>query len=59
MMWICPFGYKCKLGALTIGIDALATTLPAHIHVYLEDRETEYIYPHWLSKIILSQLLQT
>ena len=37
---VVPLGINAKLGALTIGIDALATTLPAEIHVYLEDRET-------------------
>ena len=37
---VVPLGINAKLGALTIGIDALATTLPADIHVYLEDRET-------------------
>jgi hypothetical protein len=37
---VVPLGIHAKLGALTIGIDDLATTLPAHIHVYLEDRET-------------------
>jgi hypothetical protein len=37
---VVPLGIHAKLGALTIGIDALATTLPADIHVYLEDRET-------------------
>jgi hypothetical protein len=37
---VVPLGINAKLGALTIGIDALSTTLPADIHVYLEDRET-------------------
>jgi hypothetical protein len=37
---VVPLGIHAKLGVLTIGIDALATTLPADIHVYLEDRET-------------------
>jgi hypothetical protein len=37
---VVPLVINAKLGALTIGIDALATTLPADIHVYLEDRET-------------------
>jgi hypothetical protein len=36
---VVPLGIHAKLGALTISIDALATTLPADIHVYLEDRE--------------------
>ena len=37
---VVPLGIHAKLGALTIGIDALSTTLPADIQVYLEDRET-------------------
>ncbi len=37
---VVPLGINAKLGALTISIDALSTTLPADIHVYLEDRET-------------------
>jgi hypothetical protein len=37
---VVPLGIHAKLGALTISIDALATTLPADIQVYLEDRET-------------------
>jgi hypothetical protein len=37
---VVPLGINAKLAALTIGIDALATTLPADIRVYLEDRET-------------------
>jgi hypothetical protein len=37
---VVPLGINAKLTALTIGIDALATTLPADIGVYLEDRET-------------------
>jgi hypothetical protein len=36
---VVPLGIHAKLGALTISIDALATTLPADIQVYLEDRE--------------------
>jgi hypothetical protein len=37
---VVPLGINAKLGALTISIDALSTTLPADIQVYLEDRET-------------------
>jgi hypothetical protein len=37
---VVPLGIHAKLGALTIGLDALSTTLPADIQVYLEDRET-------------------
>jgi hypothetical protein len=37
---VVPLGIHAKLGVLTIGIDAFATTLPEHVHVYLEDRET-------------------
>jgi hypothetical protein len=37
---VVPLGINAKSAALTIGIDALATTLPAEIGVYLEDRET-------------------
>ncbi|ARV07504.1 hypothetical protein BTO04_12750 [Polaribacter sp. SA4-10] len=37
---VVPLGIHAKLAALTISIDALATTLPADINVYLEDRVT-------------------
>jgi hypothetical protein len=37
---VVPLGINAKSAVLTIGIDALATTLPAEIGVYLEDRET-------------------
>jgi hypothetical protein len=36
---VVPLGINAKSVALTIGIDKLATTLPADIGVYLEDRE--------------------
>ncbi|MGK0386521.1 MAG: hypothetical protein ACI849_001138 [Patiriisocius sp.] len=37
---VVPLGINAKSAALTISIDKLATTLPADIGVYLEDRET-------------------